>query len=162
MREIAWVVARPSVNGNEDQRALVTILHTFHSTLIDHTDGEDLALIFACFECLTKRALTGMGVRHGISVSGDRERLCDAVMFHLTNRDCALSANDHWEGCIAVMQRYSHGGDTGDSLKLQTLIFTNILPRIPLRPLQRLLRLHSVTFDPDASLNRHRRVFKTS
>ena len=102
-----------------------------------------------------------MGVQHGISVSGDRERLRDAVMFHLTNGDCALSANDRWEGCIVVMQRYSHGGDTGDSLKFQTLIFTNILPRIPLRPLQRLLRLHSVTFDPDASLNRHRRVFKT-
>ena len=92
LRAIARVVARPSVNGNEDRRALLTILQAFRSTLVDHADGEDLASIFARFECLTKRTLTGMGVRHGVSVSGDRERLRDAVMFHLTSGDCTLSS----------------------------------------------------------------------
>lgn len=101
-----------------------------------------------------------MGVQHGMSVSSNCERLRDALIHHVTSGCCALLENGHREGCTALLEHYSQDGDGGDSLRLQTVILTDIQPRIPLRPLQRLLRLLSLTFNPDMSLNRHRRVLK--
>jgi hypothetical protein len=52
--EIARVVARLSVHGIEDWRALVTILHFFHSSFVDREDSEDLGSLFVHFEHLPR------------------------------------------------------------------------------------------------------------
>ena len=85
-----------------------------------------------------------------------KEGLRDNLMLDLMRGQCALGENGESEVCVGVVRRYLTIRGVMDVLVLQILVLSDIIPRLPLRPLQRLMRLYAVAFREDVSLNRNR------
>jgi hypothetical protein len=152
LHDIARVVVPQALEVGEDRRALVARLHTFHSSL-EHTElAYDPMLLFSRIERLTKCSVVGMGALHGVTVGGDREVVCGALVSHEIGGECVLPVNEHMEACTTVVQHYLQGSTSSGSLELQIWLLSEIQSRINLRPLHRLLRLINVTFEEGASL----------
>lgn len=146
----------------DDRKSLVAHLREYRPSVQPDVVTDDLHTIFGPFEHLTRGVLSSLGIHHGLSMEDVRskEGLRDKLMLDLMRGQCALGENGESEVCVGVIRQYLTVRGVTDMPVLQILVLSDIIPRLPLRPLQRLMHLYAVAFREDVSLNRNRQSMK--
>ena len=142
---IARAIGLVASGAGVERRRLVSMLEDFRTGCVDNRHEVVPEALFGGIEHVARGSLLSLGFAHGLTLSGDRDGMRDALVSHLSQGDCAAPSRGNRPQCLAVVRQYIMGTESCVMDVLRIRILEAVGQFIRLVPLRRLLRLHGVS-----------------
>ena len=88
------------------------MLEDFRTSCVDDCHEVVPEALFGRIEHVAWESLLSLSFAHGLMLSGDCDGMCDTLMSHLSQGDCAVLSHGNCPQCLAVVCQYMMGTES--------------------------------------------------